>query len=358
MKHMIFLVVIIMTLFLTQCKNDDEVSPDGDVYQSEVILENSLPVLGGFTDSVGNLVSFNLPLVLDGNIELSAKVNRYEGFKRIQRLYDFRNKNFFYGSWSYDTFSNRYGAIPLNAIVDLTSLGNEKFAMSHIRDSELYIFTNGQIEYIEAVEGLLSVASNSKNELFAIRAPAFTRDGELATPPTIFMLDSFNHLFEYFRFSTAEYNYGGLYDSFPGDIRINLSFDKEDNLYICFGLDNIIYKLDKAKNLSVYRKDIFCPTSLTFSDSNIPFVFSGSKIEKSSDKVELKKPGEVLKLSFTGDKVIYEIDQFKHETGLSRVGDTGYFTNGGGHYNLNANHLGEVFLEDPINCEIILLNRL
>jgi hypothetical protein len=356
MKKVNKLFIIGMLFSLVQCKDDDLISPESHKYTSEIIIENTPPLLGGFTDSIGNLVSFNLPLVVDGSTYLSAKVSQYGESGAGQNLYNFNSKNFFYGTWSYDTFSNIYGAIPGGAIVDLASRGNNQFVLSYIRDSRLYMYSNGGMKYVDAINGITSIATNSTNELFVIKAPSYTRDGTLSTPPTLYKLDSSNNVVEYFKFSaSSEYVHGGQIDSFPTDIRINLSFDKKDNLYICFGLDGVIYKLDNAKNLSVFRDDIFCPISLAFSKGNTPFVVSGPKFQKPSDDYELTKPVEVLKLSDTRDEVIYQIDNFKSVSGLSQIKNSLDYTNSGAHYNITTNHLDEIYLEDPVNCKIILI---
>ena len=359
------LVVFFSLIALMSCEKDDDLLVP-HVYSSKTIIENLPPTMGGYVDPNGDLLTFTLPIFDRDNsweILLTAKVNSISNSGLKQEIYEFGNKAFSYGSWTKRNMANIYGMIPDGVRVDLTGINENQFIMSHNWGNKLYIYSKNNISSIDAENGVISLTKNTLNEVFFITSPVFSGDSySLTTPSIVYKMDALNTISEFYRFSDLKtYEYSELAGSksawYPTDILINITADNNNDIFICFGYDNIIYKLDKTGNLTEFRNDIYCPVSIAFDNQNLPFVLSGPKFSKDGDdSYVMTKSIELYKLSDTeGDELIYTGDEIK-AAGKFKLDKNGeYYTISDANYNISINPQNEIYLEDPFRGRVILI---
>lgn len=359
------LILIISLIALFSCEKD-EIQNKPHIYSNKVLIDNLPPVMGGFVDYNGDLKTFSLPILGENqfsDILLTAKINNITTNGLIEEIHEFANNPFSFGSWSKDTMADIYGWIPNGIRVDMTARGQDDIIMSFNWGKYLYVYSDNYLRSINVNKGITSLTTNSKKEVFFIGAPTYTGEypSSLITPPIIYKLDTFNGISEFYRFSESEtYEHSGSAGSasamYPTNILINMTCDKEDNLFICFGYDNIIYKLDKDKVLYEYITDIYCPTSIAFDRNNIPYVLSGAKFSKSEDfKFTMEKPLELLKLIQTRKEIIYTGGNSVYLGGfkLDLLGE--YYTKSDANFNISINQQNYIFLENPLKGEVIMI---
>jgi hypothetical protein len=349
------------------CKKDN-VDNTPYVYSSKVILNNLPPIMGGGIDSDGSLITFSLPLLGDdnyhSNIILSAKISNIDRNGNKIDLYDFTNKTFSYGSWIKDTFAGNFAWIPEGVSVNLVPNGKRGIYFSYNKSSEISLIQNKSIGNLQLIDGVASMTSNREKGIYAITMPLYKGDYPytLSNPPTIYEIDSLDVKTKYFEFPinfvfNANCGYGGSKNAmYPIDIIIDIVADTSNNIYVCFGNDNIIYKVDKDKNLTTLIDNIHSPVSIALDNSNNLFVVSAPEFTKNNESFfDMVKPVEVLFINNLMPKTIYK-GEYKNFGGcMSNVKNDGIFHISGAHYNLSINSSNEMFLEDPLAGQVVLI---
>lgn len=365
MKKMMLLIVVV---FMISCRKDkDPILPH--VYHSQDIVTNLPPVMGGCIDGSGNLMSISVP-IYDGSWPykelLTAKVHRMNGSGNDQIFYDFKNKYFStassYISLSQDSMANMYEWIPGGLRINLAKKDDISYFMSfNAKDKISILSASGQLE-IPAQMGINSLISNGHQGAYYITSPVFTNGNTITvkSPPVIYEIDSLNTITQYFKFpDNLQYSSAGLVGIpgafYPTDILIDLAMDNQKNIYVSFGLDNIIYKIDRQKVFSTYRDDIFCPTSIAFDKNNVPFIASAPRFKKAGQKMIKDKPVEVFLIDKGGDRKIYEGNKADKQGGFMPTKTGEFYTINDATFNLSINTNNEIFLEDPLEGKVVLI---
>jgi hypothetical protein len=225
------------------------------------------------------------------------------------------------------------------------------------------VIQNNTLIDLEFINALTAITSNRKKGIFAIRAPVYTGSYPyvLSTAPVVYEIDSLNIKRIYFIFpnNIVYRNNCGFYGSetamYPADIIIDMAAD-DKNLYVCFGYDNVIYKLDKDKNLSVFIDDISNPESIAIDDFNRFFVVSGPEFRKVKDGYfEMTKPVEVILLDDSKRTTIYRGELKNYGGCFSDDKVSGTFSVSDANYNISISSTGEIFLEDPLAGQVVLI---
>ncbi len=354
-----------MLISLLGCNRKDIAGPvDSNM---RVIAEDLPPVMGGDLDRLGNLLTFSLPLLGNdqyNDIIVTAKLNKISNKGDLQQVYSFNKNHFSFGTWSRDTIANASGWIPGGTHIDLVQKNNNELIMSYNRDDKLFIYSNNTLSSIQAVKGIESITKNSKGELLFITSPIYKKndsDYSLTSPPIIYKLDSSNSISEFYRFPmSSNYGYSGLAGSqgelYPIDILINIATDKKDNIYICFGYENTIYKLDSNNTLSTYRNDIYCPTSIAFDQENNPFISSGPQFSKYEiNKYKIAKPLEIIKIASNKKEILFSKNDMMSKGGYIPDENNNSYKLPDAKFNIVINHMNEIFLEDPTKGDITLI---
>ena len=144
---------------------------------------------------------------------------------------------------------------------------------------------------------------------------------------------------------------------YPIDVLVDMKFGNDSSLYIACGYDNVIYKLDKNKNLSRFIENIFCPVSIDFDNKGQMFIVSAPKYEQdSSSQFFISKPVEVYLLSTDGSlSVIYSGNKIGQGGCLTDDIIPGQFMVSDANFNINVTSTGSIFLENPLEKNIILI---
>ena len=239
--------------------------------------------------------------------------------------------------------------------------------MTYNDGNKIYKLTKAVMTEIEAMKGIISITSNHDGKVFFITSPIYgsvQNNSPLQTPPIIYEIDDLNNIQEYFRFPTdityIHWGQGGSDAAmYPSDILINLSMDYDNNLYICFGYNNIVYKINDDKELLSFITDIYCPTSICFDKKNIPFVVSAPKFNlyDSNNDYDLYvvQSVEVFKLMEDGNEKIYTGNNVRLRGSYAPDVSDIYYNIDNANYNLSINNSNEIYLEDPKDYRIVLI---
>jgi hypothetical protein len=361
---LLFSVIIVV---LNSCNNENK-NDSPYVYTNSVIAGNLPPVMGGCIDTSGSLLTFNLPLLEDAgyqsNILVSAKILKIDKYENITPVFDFMDNTFSNGAWTSDTFANNNAWIPEGVQVNLVEDKKGKIYVSCNINSSISVIQNNTNIYIQTIDAVTSITSNGKKGIYAISAPSYTGDYPytLLNPPTIYEIDSFENKSEFFVFprnliysNNCGYE-GSINNMYPIDILIDMTTDMKGNIYVCFGYDNVIYKIDKNKELTTFLDNIHCPVSLAFDRSNNLYVVSAPEFAKNDQNIfEMTKPVEVFVKSKSDQKLIYQGKLKNYGGCLLDSKNSGVYSISGANYNISVTQYYDIFLEDPLEGQVILI---
>jgi hypothetical protein len=367
-------ILLISILFVSCSKNVEPGLPGHPgsplIYSKKsVILKKDLPpVMGGDVTRDGSLYTFSLQV--KGNdpshqeVLLSAKVLSIDILGASQTKYDFNNVVFSHGSLIKDTIAGIPGWIATGIRANLVSSADGSIWFSSNCLGALSVIQNNTLTDLEFINGLTSITSNRKKGIFAIRAPVYTGSYPyvLSTAPVVYEIDSLKMKGIYYIFphEFVYRNNCGYYGSetgmYPADITIDMVADGNNNLYVCFGYDNVIYKLDKNRNLSVFIDDISNPESIAIDDFNRFFVVSGPEFRKvNAGLFEMTKPVEVIMIEDSKRTTIYSGELKNYGGCFSDDKVSGTFSVSDANYNISIVSSGEIFLEDPLARQVVLI---
>jgi len=344
-------------------------SPVEHNYLSTVIATDLPPIMGSCIDSTGALLVFSLPLLNDNfySTLLSAKIIRFTNLGSNKTIHDYGEKTFSNGAWTKDTYAGVTGWIPNNVKVNLVQNNLGQIYISYNNGYHIDKLSNFSISTACYLNKIIAMSTNKNDGVFAIASPGYTGEYpfEISQAPIIYEVYNMNHNSLYFTFpdninyqSTCGYS-GSSTLMFPTDINIDMAVDTKKNIFINFGYDNIIYKLDTNKNLTTYINDIFFPVSIAFDRFDRLFIVSAPKFEKNAnDLFTMVKPVEIfLNKSATENKKIYE---GKLET--EEIGGCWYYDEifdglllNERMYDISINYNNDIFLLDNNKGEIILI---
>ena len=361
--HLIFYFLLIFTF--SACKKEDDPSHN---YSSQIILSNLPPIMGGCIDSDGSLISFNLPLLGDDelhtNVVLSAKIQKINQSGSKNTIFDFDEKTFSNSSWIYDNFTGYSAWIPDDARVNLAIKSDGGIYFSYNHESKISLIHNNTFTYLNSIEEVISMTSNRKDGIFAITAPCYMGDFPytLKSPPIIYEIDSQNNKSIYFTFPenfvfNINCGYSGFTSAlYPIDILIDMIVDSNNNLLVSFGYDNVIYKIDQSKELTTIVDNIHCPASIEVDNSDKLFVVSAPEfLQDDQGRFNLTKPVEVWTFNNSEPICIFrgEIESFEGCFTDSKI--KGVYNINRANYNISINSLNEIFLEDPLLGQVVLI---
>jgi len=142
----------------------------------------------------------------------------------------------------------------------------------------------------------LEIEANKDGQLYAISSPRY-ENSTMIVPPILWKIDEYDNPEKILEF-TDEYNYGNTnYASgYPQSIKFDMAFDSKNNLYIAVPYENKIFRVDTANNLSVFRDDIFGPSSIDIADNDFMYIVSSAKSEIVDYAYHWIKPIDILLL--------------------------------------------------------------
>lgn len=358
-----FLIISILLLSLFSCEKDDN-SPH--VYSGKVLVDNLPPVMGGCIDKQdGSLLTFNLPLLKETNpcnpeILYPAKVQKINSSGKKEIILELNNRCACANSLYKDTFANVYAWVPKDFKIDLASTENGDVFISYDYNNTICkIIENGE-QQVQSIERVTSITNNRNNGIYAISSPIYTgEDLNTIIPPVIYEIDDKNNKREYFKFpNNLVYETGSSsgYSNkmYPTDIWIDIATDANGDIYVCIGNNNIIYKIDKDKNFSIYRDDIICPVSIAFDKNNKVYIVSADTYVKNGDTFEEHKPLEIITINSNIPEVIYE-EKGKARGGYKYVTTLGTYYTSNSNYNISINSKNKIFLENPLEGKIMII---
>ncbi len=359
----LFLLCFLLLITSTACKKEDDSS---HTYTSQVILNNLPPIMGGYLDSDGSLITFSLPLLgddeLHSNVVLSAKIQKIDQSGSKSVIFDFGERNFSSSSWIYDTFAGNSAWIPDDARVNLVSKSDGDIYFSYNHESKISLIHNNSITDLNSIEQVVSMTSNGNDGIFAITAPCYMGDFpyKLKSPPIIYEIDSQNNESIYFTFPENSFfnincGYGGFASAlYPIDILIDMVVDSNNNLLVSFGYDNVIYKIDQSKELTTIVDNIHCPASITVDNSDKLFVISAPEFAQDDQgHFNLTKPVEVWTFNNSDPTCIFSGETRIAGGCFTDAMINGVFNINRANYNISINSLNEIILEDPLLGQVV-----
>jgi len=360
-----FLLCILLIITSTACKRGDDSSND---YSGTVISKNLPPIMGGYIDSDGSLITFSLPLLGDdefhSDVVLSAKIQRIDPGGSKNTVFDFGEKTFSSSSWISDTYAGYSAWIPEDARVNLVAKSDGGIYFSYNHESRISLIYNNSITDLNSVERVVSMTSNRKDGVFAITAPCYMGDFPytLKSPPVIYEIDSQDNMSIYYTFpGDFKFNincgYSG-YESalYPLDILIDMVVDSDNNLLVSFGYDNVIYKINQNKQLATIADNIHCPASIAVDNSDKLFVVSAPEFAQDDQgRFNLTKPVEVWTINDSEPACIFRGEAKSSGGCFTDYKIKGVYNINRSNYNISINPLNEIFLEDPLFGQVVLI---
>jgi hypothetical protein len=373
MKKDLLLILLISCSFLScskEIKPESQETPQSPrTYSTNSVLINNLPpIMGGYVDSNGSLMTFSLQLLgndpLHNEIILSAKILKIDTTGESHPIYDFNDMTFSHGYFMQDSVAGYLGWLAEGIRVNMVSNNNEGIYFSSNCTGAINIIQYNSINDLQYINAVISLTTNRKKGIFAITAPSYTGNYPYAisSPPAIYEIDSLNVKSVYFTFpDNIEFRnncgyYGSETKMYPSDILIDMVSEGNGNLYVSFGYDNIIYKIDKDKKLSTIIDNIHNPVSVAIDNFNRLFVVSGPEFAKGSNNLfEMTKPVEVILINNSVEETIYT-GELKNFSGcFSDKKINGIYSVSDANYNISINPSGEIYLEDPLARQVILI---
>jgi len=371
-----FVILIIMFIFvLVSCKKDDDSKTNDSngipfhEYTSEVLIEGYPPLMGGCLDTNGMLITFQKPLfVMDPNfndILINAKILRLEDGNVLSTLYDFGNETFIAGAYIGYIVGNLQGKVPHGVRSDLLCNQEGEIFISASCYNNIRKISGNTISSVVELGSIIAITGNGNNGFFAISSPIFkdySGNIHLLQAPRIYLIDSLYNQEVFFEFPENiqyEYNYGlsgsnqGL---IPIDIYINLEKDNSDNLYVSFGYNDVIYRIDKNKGFTEFINDIHCPVSFTIDDFQRMFIVSAPLLEISNTGYyKMIKPVEVYLVDQSGREIIYKEELQPLKKWVKNDSIIYEYTPGNNNYNITVDKNNIIYLEDPTKGRIIAI---
>lgn len=139
---------------------------------------------------------------------------------------------------------------------------------------------------------------------------------------------------------------------------MSLKMAADTSLYVAFGYDDVIYKLDKNKALSTYISSIPYPTSIDIATNGLMYIASAPcfSMDSTYTHVSMSKPPQVYTVQHGLQSKIYEGPFF------NPVFVTGYSINdslhrcGNSFYSVSVTPDNRLYLVSPMEGRIVRLN--
>jgi hypothetical protein len=360
-----FIFYFLLIITIAACKK--EVDPSHP-YASQVILNDLPPIMGGCLDPDGSLITFSLPLLgddeLHSNVVLSAKIQKINKSGSKNTIFDFGEKTFSSSSWISDTFAGYTAWIPEDACVNLVSKSDGGIYFSYNHESKISLIHNNSLTDVNSIERVVSMTSNRNDGIFAVTAPSYMGDFPytLKSPPIIYEIDSQNNKSIYFKFpENFVFNINCGYSGstsvlYPINILIDMVVDSNNNLLVSFGYDNVVYKIDRSKNLTTIIDNIHCPVSIALDNSDRLFVVSAPEFAQDNQgRFNLTKPVEIWTFNNSELTCIFKSETTSSGGCFTDSKIKGIYNINRANYNISINALDEIFLEDPLLGQVVLI---
>ncbi len=369
-KYTIRGLIYSVIIFLFACKKDiptpqliNDVG-SSDNYPSE-FLRNLLPIEGSCIDTVGNLLFFQFPFLNSPhNPVISAKILKAISINSNSTIFDFQSQTFSYGSYTGIQYNGQFGWVPNNGCASLAMTRNGRLYMSYSNTNKIYRIDNDSYYGQWSLSGVIAISA-FKNTIYVATAPIYDGSFNISQLPRIYEIDSpvgIPNLYYEFPSTINFNNYSGGYSGgsttfHPIVFSMSLKMDMDTSLYVAFGYDDVIYKIDKDKNLSTYTSSIPYPTSIDIAENGIMYVASapGFTID-STFNVTMNKPPQVYTVQQGIPNKIYEGSLFTplYSSGnstndpLHRVGNS--------FYSISVISANKVYLVSPLEGKIVCIN--
>ena len=363
-QSIVFSILILLFSCKKEDNNSDYTGNSNYSYQSYQYISNLLPLQGSCLDSAGKLLFFQSPFLDSASYSypiISSKILRADTSNAYSTVFDFQNQTFGYGNYSGVIYNGQFGWLPAGLCVSLAMTKKGSLFMATNYNSSLYKIENNNLVNYLNVDGIIAITS-CNNNIYAATTPIYNSSGGIFQEPRIYEIDSTGQqsLFYEFPSSINFNNYsggtsGGL-KMYPFCFSISLKMDRDSSIYVAFGYDDIIYKIDKNKNLTTYISTISYPTSIDIDNNNRMYVVSapGFSID-SLNTIIMTKPVQIYKVLNGTPSKIYEGNLF------SPLYSGGHVTNDQLHrltnsfYSLSVSPKNEIFLVSRIEGNITLI---
>lgn len=361
---LLFAIVLIATSACKKEKQEDIISTPHN-YSSSIYRSGIPSPMGGCLDSNENLLTFHLPLLANTTypypVSIPAEILLFNN-NVDSLIINFGTRAFSSGHFGSDTINSIPGWTPRSNKVSLAYNKRGWLFMAHNRTNEISLISGNMTVSYKTIYGLTAMTSYG-NDLYAMSTNIYDGNGLIIQDPIIHRIDSFGILEDYYDFpANIIFNHncgtqGGSQAMYPIDVLVDMKFGNDSSLYIACGYDNVIYKLDKNKNLSRFIENIFCPVSIDFDNKGQMFIVSAPKYEQdSSSQFFISKPVEVYLLSTDGSlSVIYSGNKIGQGGCLTDDIIPGQFMVSDANFNINVTSTGSIFLENPLEKNIILI---
>jgi hypothetical protein len=368
-------IFIFSFLLFISCKKDKKTSQPSEqavphVYSSSTYLSNLPPMFGGCIDKYGYLTTFHIPLLqssaFGANALISARILKLKAQGNDSIIVNFTNAWFNSNMFFNTTVNNINGWLPGAIRASLAYTKNTELFVAYNKsyNNTIYHVTNGQCSpyiYINALTAMCSFG----NSLYAMSTPMYNSGNSLTQQASIYQIDSTGALSTYFTFPpniTFKNNCGTTSSGsffLPIDILIDIKMGTDSSLYVAAGYDNVIYKIDKNKILTKHIETIFCPISIDIDDKQRLFVASapGFTTTTNQSNYSMYKPMQVHEVvNSTNNRLIYEgaLSNWSGNGCLINTLDDKWVA-GDCNANISINKKGQIFLEDPLERKIFLI---
>lgn len=349
MKNYIYLVLVVL---LFSCKKEDEAPMVNEphTYTGSVCASGYPPVISSCLDSLGQLLFFHVPLrqnsIFNSPVDISAKIMQLKGDLTTSIVKDLGQDPFNTSSYTNFTVGSQSGFVPTscNVSIDMTSDGRLFLCRSDLE--AVFLYGSGSFFQYQLLQGITSIEADKKT-LYATVGPIYDTAYNLVQWPRIYMIDSSGSMSLYFEFPST-YSFGasglgGIVNNliYPIGFAMEATSLSDGSLLVTFGSDNIIYKIDKNKNVSVFNAQISFPVSIDAAFSDEIFVVSPPQYDSN---VTMIKPVEV-----------YLLDQVGNKSLIYSGTNSGSVSSGLSHYSVSAASWNRIFLTNPREGNVVLI---
>lgn len=355
----------LIVLFVA-CKKDDDDYIINAPYNNEVpygeYSGNLLPVEGSCIDTAGNLLFFQFPFLSSPNIPIiSAKILKAVSNNSNSVVFDFQGQTFSYCSYNGIHYNGQNGLVPSNGCASLAMTDNGNLYMSYSNKHTIYRIAGNGYYSQWMLNGVVAISAFN-NKIYAATGPIYNNSYNILQLPRIYVMGSpgsLPTLYYEFPSSINFNNYsGGLNGSgnilYPIVYSMSLKMDTDSSLYVAFGYDDVVYKIDKNKNLTTYVSTIPYPTSIDITANGIMYVASAPGFSMDSTyHITMNKPPRVFSVQQGIPNQIYEGALFTplYSTGNTINDPMHRITNS--FYSISATSSNKVYLVSPAEAKIV-----
>lgn len=349
------LLLVLFFLFILSCKKEADPKPvEVEKYtKSTVIASDLLPISGGFIDEQGILHTYSPPTFLDasssntGDFLSLPECRKYDKSGKLQGKITIPGDkmDFYYASATGVTINDTFQYVPSYFRLNFVKNSSHEIIYSNFRTGKISKLLDNYTINIVDLEGVVSITIDH-DTIYALTSQVYDRNLNLIIPPKIFKITSYGDCHEFFSFPSS-YNYpsgntaGSNEKMYPLESPNDIIISKSGDILVAFGSLNTIFKISQNKQLETLVTNITMPVSLAMDTAENLFVVSGpvfapTTIEKPFEIIEIKKD--------RSRKLIYKDTRsaYKYVSGRSNL-------------NINIGLNGELFLENALAGEILVI---